>query len=99
TKLTMALGSRLGAWVVNLESRVAGRGTRGRVRPRAPGPEPRAPETSVPRGQRSLTHFIAPMSPGYHADRMTTAIAATRSLLAYLLILAYIAVAGPLGLF
>jgi len=30
---------------------------------------------------------------------MTTAIAAARSLLAYLLILAYIAVAGPLGLF
>ena len=42
---------------------------------------------------------MAPVRPGYHADRMTTAIAATRSLLAYLLILAYIAVAGPLGLF
>ena len=42
---------------------------------------------------------MAPVRPGYHADRMTTAIAATRSFLAYLLILAYIAVAGPLGLF
>ena len=46
-----------------------------------------------------LAEFMALGRPGYHADRMTTAIAATRSLLAYLLILAYIAVAGPLGLF
>jgi 1-acyl-sn-glycerol-3-phosphate acyltransferase len=46
-----------------------------------------------------VAEFVAGVTPGYHADRMTTAIAAARSLLAYLVILAYIAVAGPLGLF
>ena len=43
--------------------------------------------------------FVAGVATRYHAPRMATAIAATRSLLGYIIILAYIAVAGPLGLF